>query len=137
MRSLLGKASQALAGVMNISPVPYASRRAGLFQSADMSMDAERAYAAYGSVGTLFAIVSQIMNAVASTDWHLYRIDCTDIAAVRFYIDGVHVATGTTFAYAAIGADAILQPYVAAYKASGTGVGTVQADNVRIWSNRS
>lgn len=35
--------------------------------------DAERSYEAYGSVGTLFAIVSQIGNAFASTEWHLYR----------------------------------------------------------------
>lgn len=33
----------------------------------------ERAYEAYGSVGTLFAIVSQLSNAVASAEWHLYR----------------------------------------------------------------
>lgn len=30
------------------------------------------AYEAYGSVGTLFAIVSQLSNAVARTPWHLY-----------------------------------------------------------------
>ncbi len=33
----------------------------------------ERAYEAYGSVGTLFAIVSQLANKTASAEWHLYR----------------------------------------------------------------
>lgn len=55
------------------APVPYVSDRASFFGGADELPDAERAYAAYGSVGTLFAIVSQIGNAFASTEWHLYR----------------------------------------------------------------
>ncbi|NIO43781.1 MAG: hypothetical protein GTO41_28665, partial [Burkholderiales bacterium] len=67
----------------------------------------------------------------------IYRIDFTDVTDVRFYIDGAHVATGTTFPYAATGANAILQPLVGCYKASGAGVGTVQCDYQKIWSQRS
>lgn len=74
---------------------------------------------------------------VLATDWKTYRIEFLDVTDVRFYIDGAHVATGTTFAYAATGANAILQPYLACYKASGAGVGTLQVDYVRIWQNRS
>lgn len=33
----------------------------------------DKAYEAFGSVGTLFAIVTQIGNAFASVEWHLYR----------------------------------------------------------------
>jgi hypothetical protein len=68
-----------------------------------------------------------------TAQWKIYRIDFSDVTDVRFYIDGVHVATGTTFPYAATGANAILQPYIGLYKASGAGVGTVQVDYVRIW----
>lgn len=56
------------------SPVPYTSARGSLFDPGNGSkVIGDRAYDAYGSVGTLFAIVSQTSNAVASTDWHLYR----------------------------------------------------------------
>lgn len=76
--SLLGKAAQRLAALASPSgnpPVPYVRSRGGLFYDGGDSVKgvAERAYDAYGSVGTLFAIVTQIDNAVASTEWHLYR----------------------------------------------------------------
>lgn len=58
--------------VLNQAPVPMTGSREGLFaRSADP--DGDRSYDAYGSVGTLFAIVSQITNAFASTEWHLYQ----------------------------------------------------------------
>jgi len=69
--------------------------------------------------------------------WHVTRIEFIDVTDVRFYIDGAHVATSTTFAYAATGANAVLQPFVGCYKASGAGLGTIQCDAVRIWGNRS
>lgn len=74
---------------------------------------------------------------VLATEWHIYRIECLDVTDIRFYIDGVHVATGTTFAFAATGANAILQPWIGAYKASGAGVGTIQVDYIKCWQNRS
>lgn len=59
--------------LQNLAPVPYAENsRSGLFSRATDIVGAE-AYAAYGSVGTLFAIVSQTTNAVAQTEWHLYK----------------------------------------------------------------
>lgn len=61
--------------VRNLAPVPFVSRRdegGGLFSSSS-DVQGEAAYEAYGSVGTLFAIVSQIGNAVASAEWHLYQ----------------------------------------------------------------
>ena len=70
------------------------------------------------------------------------RIDFTDISDVKFYLSDVNptgtnpvmhrVAASTTFAYAATGANATLQPIVECYKASGTGVGTLQVDYVFI-----
>jgi hypothetical protein len=72
-----------------------------------------------------------------AAQWKIYRIDATTVGDVLYYIDGVHVATGTTFAYAATGANAILQPFFSCYKASGAGLGTLQIDYVRIWQQRS
>lgn len=72
----------------NDTPVPYVGTRAnygngyGLFASQDVP-DAERAFDAYGSVGTLFAIVSQIGNAFARVPWHLYKRTSTRDQARR------------------------------------------------------
>ncbi len=74
---------------------------------------------------------------VTNTDWKVYRIDCRDVASIKFYINGVRVASSTTFPYIATGANATLQPYLGLYKATGTGTGTIQIDQVRIWGNRS
>lgn len=63
----------------NKTPVPYAPRESdglnwfGSNGTSDVEAVADRAYAAYGSVGTLFAIVRSIGDAFASADWHLYR----------------------------------------------------------------
>jgi HK97 family phage portal protein len=60
--------------VTNQAPVPYSSAKASIFGGyQDNLPGAESAYDAYGAVGTLFAIVSQIGNAFASTEWHLYQ----------------------------------------------------------------
>lgn len=55
-------------------PVPYTGSRSSMFSNESSELPiGDQAYQAYGSVGTLFAIVSQIGNAVVSTEWHLYR----------------------------------------------------------------
>lgn len=73
----------------------------------------------------------------ATGDWHVYRIEAFDQADLHFYVDGERVASSTTFDFSnATGANAILQPMVGCYKASGAGVGTVQVDYVKIWSDR-
>lgn len=57
----------------NQSPVPFVGSAGSLFGNDGTLPVGDRAYTAYGSVGTLFAIVSQIGNAFASTEWHLYK----------------------------------------------------------------
>lgn len=52
-------------------PVKYSSSYGSLF--GDASSVETSAYDAYGSVGTLFAIVDQRINAFSSVPWHLYR----------------------------------------------------------------
>jgi hypothetical protein len=78
------------------------------------------------------AIASGVTATAAQ--WKVYRIDCFDVTDIRFYIDGVRVASGTTFAYADATA---LQPFFSCYKASGAGLGTIQIDYVRAWQKRS
>lgn len=61
--------------VRNDAPVPYSSARqtTSLFSASNELPMSDQAYEAFGSVGTLFAIVSQISNAFCSVEWHLYR----------------------------------------------------------------
>jgi hypothetical protein len=73
---------------------------------------------------------------VATTDWHNYRIDCTDVTDIKFYIDGVRYSTNNQIAFAATGANAILQAYNAAYKPSGTGVATLTIDAISAFNFR-
>lgn len=73
MEDLVTALASRLRRVRNEAPVPFTSTRASLFGGSDQLENADRAYDAYGTVGTLFAIVSQIGNAFASTPWHLYR----------------------------------------------------------------
>ena len=74
---------------------------------------------------------------VVNTAFTVCRIDFSDVTNILFYVNGARVASGTTFAYAATGANATLQPFFSAYKASGAGVGTLTVDYVRYWMNRS
>lgn len=60
--------------IRNFAPVPFADDDGGgLFAVNADAPDGDRAYEAFGSVGTLFSIVTQIGNAFASTPWHLYK----------------------------------------------------------------
>jgi len=69
---------------------------------------------------------------VTNSDWKILRIDCIDEDDVKFYINGVGVATGSTFKTAAK-----CQPFLGLYKASGAGLGTLQVDYVKIWQKRA
>ncbi len=70
--------------------------------------------------------------------WYTFRIDFTDLSDVKFYIDENQVAGGTTFDMSNLtAAESLMQPYFSLDKASGTSVGTLVIDYVRIWSERS
>jgi hypothetical protein len=68
---------------------------------------------------------------VLATAYHVYRIDFTDVANVRFYIDGADV--GGAGLSMANGANVMVQPYIMCYKSAGVGVGTLEIDYVRVW----
>jgi hypothetical protein len=67
--------------------------------------------------------------------YHIYRIDFTDSAAVKFYIDGVQVAASTTFKMDTA-AGLMVQPWIMVYKKNDAGTnaaGTIDIDYVKIW----
>ena len=66
----------------------------------------------------------------------IFKIDCSIITDVRFFINGLAVATGTTFDMSTTAALA-LQPYFMCHKESGAGVGDLDIDYVKIWQKRS
>jgi HK97 family phage portal protein len=75
MRSTFGLIRDSVRGLSNKGgpPVPYTGKRQGLFDRGSATVDADRIYEAYGSVGTLFAIVRQLGDAFSSVEWGLYR----------------------------------------------------------------
>lgn len=73
---------------------------------------------------------------VLATEWHIYRIDASDATAIRFYIDGTDVTPATAVPFAATGASAVLQPAIGVVKTTGTTVGSVIVDYVKVWTNR-
>jgi hypothetical protein len=64
--------------------------------------------------------------------FHIYRIDFTNAADVKFYIDGVAVATSTTFNMSE-GSAVMVQPFLEAHKEAGAGVGSLYVDYVKIF----
>ena len=62
---------------------------------------------------------------------NVFRVDAGDPTNVKFFINGIRVGQGYTFA--ATGANALLQPYCSMYKASRTVVGTLDVDAIRAW----
>lgn len=76
-------------------------------------------------------------TAVAGTA-DIYRIDFTDLSDVKFYINGARVASGTTFDMSNLtAAEQQMQPYFSLDRASGTGLGDLDVDYVKIWQDRS
>lgn len=75
LTTVAGKGLSRWISPRNDSPVPFGhqQKRTIFGPHAGGLQGGEKEYEAYGSVGTLFAIVSQISVKVASAEWHLYR----------------------------------------------------------------
>ena len=74
---------------------------------------------------------------VTTAQWKVYKIDFSNLADVQFYIDGVHVVTGTTFNMSNLtDAEAVMQPYFSIDKGADAGLGNLDIDYVRTWSKR-
>lgn len=70
------------------------------------------------------------ITAVPGT-YNIYRIDCTDPSNVLFFIDGVQVATSTTFDLT--NGSMTFQPNIMATKSGGAGLGDINVDYIRVW----
>ncbi len=71
-------------------------------------------------------------------DFHIYRIDFTTLANVKFFVDGVRVASSQTFDMSNLSSgEQQMQPYFSMDKASGSALGTMTIDYVKIFSERS
>jgi hypothetical protein len=81
------------------------------------------------------ALVSTGKTAVAGT-YNIYRIDFTTLSDVKFFVDGVRVATGTTFNMSNA-ASLKMQPYFSLDKGASAELGDINIDYVKIWSNRT
>src|SRR5690349_20255710 len=74
MRDLITEIGEGLTRrARNSAPVPYVGRNSTIFDRSAGGGPTDAAFDAYGSVGTLFAIVKQIGDAFAPVEWHLYR----------------------------------------------------------------
>lgn len=74
------------------------------------------------------------ITAVEGT-FNIYRIDCTDLTNVKFYIDGARVGSGTTHDMTN-SSNVMTQPFFMVHKESGAGLGKLDIDYVRVWSPR-
>jgi hypothetical protein len=81
---------------------------------------------------------AQIGGAAITLDanFHIFRIACENLADIAFMLDGNRVNAVGSIAFAATGANTILQPYLAVYKPSGTGVATLTVDKVDAFTDR-
>lgn len=64
-----------LPAVRNETPVPFVAGNdaPALFGSGTQGVMGDNVYKAYGSVGTLYAIASQLAHVTATVEWHLFR----------------------------------------------------------------
>ena len=77
------------------------------------------------------------VTTVAGT-YNIFRIDFTTLSDVKFFIDGVRVATGTTFDMSDLTAgEQQMQPYFSLDKTGSVELGSMNIDYVKIWSNRA
>ena len=74
------------------------------------------------------------ISTITTDVWYDFEIDFRDKTDIKFSLNGVQVATGTTFTMANYTGG--LQPYFSADKASGTGTATLTLDYVQVVCKR-
>jgi hypothetical protein len=90
----------------------------------------------YDGVTTISAALSPALTLI-TTDWAIVKIDFSDVTNVKIFVNGQQRTTAGQINWAATSTLAVLQPYAAMYKASGTGVGTMKVDFIKTWMNRA
>jgi len=71
------------------------------------------------------------ITAFALDAFHVFRIDCTTLADIKFYVDGVSVLGSTTFSLAT-NANVMVQPFLMCHKETSAGDGELYIDYVRV-----
>lgn len=74
---------------------------------------------------------------LTTADWAILRIDCSNPADVKFFINGNRVAASTTFNANATPTAPLQIVARVGKEAIGTSVGTLQVDYLSAWQNRS
>jgi hypothetical protein len=87
-------------------------------------------YTDSGAAGGHNTAIATGVTAAPGT-YNVFRIDCTTATDVKFYIDGIGVATGTTFDLS--NGTMTLMPNFMVTKAGGAGLGDMKIDYVRVW----
>ena len=87
-------------------------------------------YTDSGAAGGHNTAIATGVTAVPGT-YNVLRIDCTSASDVKFYIDGVGVATSTTFDLS--NGTMTLMPNVMVTKAGSAGLGDLKIDYIRCW----
>ncbi len=68
---------------------------------------------------------------------NVFTIDFRDLTDVKFFVDGQRKPAGTTFDMSGLSAaEGLLQPYFSMDRSSGTSLGTMEIDYVKIWQDR-
>lgn len=114
-----------------------------------LNADETAIYAAFGYYATLGAglipairtddsvnasgIVSSGVSAHTLDAYHIFRIDCSNVSSVKFYIDGARVASSTTFNMSQ-GSNVMVQPIVMVQKNGvDAGLADIYVDYIRCW----
>lgn len=76
-------------------------------------------------------------STLVTATWYIGRIDLSDLADVKFYLDGTRLCASTTFDMSSMAASHGCQPVLAVRKAAaGTATATLDVDYVRAWALR-
>lgn len=117
------------AGSMSVAEADEIDKHVGFVLDGSLSI------LAYSDDGTTDNnAVDTGVDAVAAS-YNIYRIDATNAADVKLYVDGVQVCETTTFNMST-GANVLFQPWIVVYKAADAATnatGTFRLDYVRIW----
>jgi hypothetical protein len=89
-----------------------------------------------GTTQASIAATSAGAAVTLDTNFHVFRIDASNVADIGFYFDGARVNATGSIGYVATGAGAILQPYLSVVKTASVSLGTLLIDKVDIWANR-
>lgn len=129
-------AAEVIIGVQNDSYGAASQRVAGtdeIDKHALFAFIASGACVIYTDDGTVDHNAVATGITVVPDAYHIFRIDFTNSADVKFYIDGVNVAGGTTFKLNTVAA-LMVQPVVMVDKhTADAGLGDIYVDYIKLW----